>query len=182
MTYKTTKDDNVESELERLRAHNATLLEELKAERAKTKAAQDATGSAKADADKWRTRFNDAGKANDMAEIKKMAKVPEKYFLSMLADMGIFKLETSDDGTERHIWYGKDGKEVNPAEFGGLGDFFSEFVHDEERGKLLTEIGAIPRAQGTGAPGSRMGESGCARIPDPPAKKPEAVAPALGLR
>lgn len=179
MTDKTTNDDSA-AELERLRAHNAELLADLKAARASVKAANDAVEASKAKDAQWRARWHESIMSKTDSEVNALSRVPPKHFYAMLGDMGILKMEPDEDGIDMPAWYDSDGNKINLEEKGGLKKFLAGLT-PLDKYSTLGVIADFGPSNGGGAKGSSRGGYYTAPIADKKPADPK-VAPALGLR
>lgn len=156
----------LQAEVERLRAHSAELLADLKAERkahnqTKTEL-QNALGGESAT---WKQRYHqEAVLAPLELELAGLTPLPINYLRDVCKDMGLLKMAADSEGIERPQWLDLEG---NPADMKrGLYGFLASMCDaapDSELPKVLRSSGM----SGSGA----MGSNGSGHAPSRPEKE-----------
>lgn len=171
--------EEMQAELERLRAHSAELLADLKTERkahnqTKTEL-QNALGGESAT---WKQRYHqEAVLAPLERELAGLTPLPINYLQDVCKGMGLLKMAADSEGIERPQWIDLEG---NPADLKqGLYGFLASMCDaapDSELPKVLRSSGM----SGSGA----MGSHGGGNDPSQPEKEnqPPTQPAAYGLR
>lgn len=170
----------LQAEVERLRAHSAELLADLKTERKAHKETQAALQASMGGEDgAWKQRYYQAAVLEPLErDLTGAAAVPAKYLQDICADLGLLKMEEDAEGLARPVWRDLNGEPANMER--GLHGFLAEVYRTSNH----PQLGMALRASGTTGSGSRGGGySGASQSPDSekstPTKTPAAQ---YGLR
>lgn len=160
------------NDLQGAREHIKQLTAEIKAERAKKTAAQDALQAAQDDAKQWRDRWHQSAVIEPFeASLEHASAVPTKYLRAELLDIGVLKMEADADGIERPAWYTKDGKPADMTD--GIHRFLLKLDHPNTD-RMIRSSGVTGGGAGSSGPVTWQTK--------PETKPPAAPSPGFGLR
>lgn len=164
----------LQAEIERLRAHSAELLTDLKAERQARKTAEEALQAASGQDDGWKARFHKSHVLEPLErELSAAATVPAEYLQTVCTKYGLLAWEDDADGLSCPVWKQPDGKPADLSK--GLHEFLIGIY--KANSDAYEDLGKTVRASGTTGSGMGPSQSGAHTTP-----RQEAPAQQYGLR
>lgn len=145
--------EELQAEVERLRAHATDLLVELKAERKAHKDTQAELKASKSGEDgAWKARYHQVAVIDALEhELTSVAAVPFKYLQDICTSMGLLAMEDDAEGLSRPVWRDENGE---PANFErGLYDFLVDIYRITNN----QQLGLALRASGVSGGGATGG-------------------------